>query len=262
MGPRIWGEQWTGRELWARPLRPPEEETKDIEAMRAELEKLERELRSAAEVFDKAGIAYEKVSLDPSNEPSRLSDLRSELASRAPVDQKYRAEYAAYQRFLEVEDQLLGGLAQGETVSEIQGYEGVIELRASDWKRRKHEKRRYSLELSLIEPLDGDIFDQPRKVRVRRDEKFEAWFRKVRSKGAPLTTTEDAEEECRRWLESEVAKGKNHTKPWYRKEAKRRFGVSDRQFSRIWDDVVPAHWKSPGPVKGLKRKVLKDRRTP
>jgi hypothetical protein len=153
---------------------------------------------------------------------------------------------------LEVEEWLLSGLAQGEIVAEIQCYDVDIELRDSDWKRRKRERRAYSLELSQVEALDGDPFDKPKKVRVRRDKKFETWLRKLRSKGTPLSIAQDAEEECRKWLESEVAKGKQHLNPWYRKEAKR-FGVSVRRFVPIWNDVVPDHWKSPGPVKARKR---------
>jgi hypothetical protein len=75
LGPRIWGKEWTGRELWARPLRPPDEETKDIEAMRREAAKLERKLRSAAKVLDDAGIAHDKLSLHPRNRLARLSEL-------------------------------------------------------------------------------------------------------------------------------------------------------------------------------------------
>jgi hypothetical protein len=79
-GPRVWGKDWTGRELWARPLRPPDEEMKDIEAVRAEAAKLERKLRSAAKVFDKAGIHYDKSSFPPQRRA--IPALRSSFQGR------------------------------------------------------------------------------------------------------------------------------------------------------------------------------------
>jgi hypothetical protein len=170
----------------------------------------------------------------------------------ASPDDRYRAEYAAYKRRLVVEKLVLDSLAQGKNVGSIQGYDGDIELRDSDWKRRQRERRGYSFPLSLVEPLDGDIFDQPKQVRLDRA-KFTAWLRSIRGKGA-AAETQDAAEEFREWLVSEVAKGKKtHNKPWYLAEGVRRFGVTPRQASIIWAPNVPAEWKAPGPEKGRKR---------
>jgi hypothetical protein len=124
--------------------------------------------------------------------------------------------------------------------------------------RRKREKRGYSFEHSQVEHLDGDIFDQTRQFRLIRAE-FMAWLRSIRGKGTPLLTAPDAAQEFGEWLESEVAKGKKmHNKRHYWEIAKAKpYELSYRQFLRIWDNVVPAHWKSSGPMKGRK-----DRRTP
>jgi hypothetical protein len=251
-------KEWNGRELWARPLRPPDEETKDIKVTRAEVTKLERNLRSATKVFDKAGIHYDKSSFRPSGELSRLSDLRSKLAGRVPIDDGYRVESAAYQRYLAVRELLLDALADGKIVAVIPCYYGDIELRDSDWKRRKREKRGYSLELSQVEPLDGDIFDQTHQFRLIRA-KFMAWLGSIRGEGTPLLRAQDAAEQYGELLESEVAMGKKiHNKPYYWEIAKAEpYKLSYRQFLKTWDSVVPAHWKSSGPTKGRK-----DRRTP
>jgi hypothetical protein len=92
--------------------------------MRREAAKRERKLRSAAKVLDNAGISHAMSSLHPRNELDELSSLRSEVAGRAPPDDRYRAEYAAYQRYLAVEKLLLDALAEGKIVAEIQVYDG------------------------------------------------------------------------------------------------------------------------------------------
>ena len=71
------------------------------------------------------------------------------------------------------------------------------------------------------------------------------WF----GKGRRQPSTAKAKNDCRRWLEKEVPRGKSGSKNHYWRMAREKFpGLSRNAFNEVWAETVPTHWKMPGAI--------------
>lgn len=72
----------------------------------------------------------------------------------------------------------------------------------------------------------------------------------VKAHVRPLKTSA-SEKNARKWFLNQVKGPKTKSRDDYFREATERFGVSRRQFERLWADLAPPDWKQPGkrPIK-------------
>jgi hypothetical protein len=270
LGERKFGAQWLGGEIWASSIPSVEEARQKRAATEKELKDLEALcalLASAGRVEDTRGDLIsprEREAIE-----RRVQSLRNELGTAIQIDERHSAAYDCYQRRDAVLDVLLTALETAEIHSIALGARartkigeeelytlGYTTIRDVDWAKRRAlgmDKLASLFGLSILEPLDGDIFSRPLSIRILENE-FVDWLDKNYPRETPLSVDE-AEIQCRRWIKGVVDSGTKLNREPFVEQAHGKFSVlSDRAIRRIWDDKngpIPDSWREAGrPKKG------------
>ncbi len=247
LGRRLYGRTWTGTEITARPLRPPEEIAAEHEALTRRIEALDARLAELS--AEQMRLVQEDALADNERKREALLHQRQELTTRLErlptADAQYRDKHDAFRRRVETETRLITALAEGELAAVI-GFQ--LELPRHVWRGERGFK--YYLDLSLAVVPRTMSAKRHDSVLLRTDA-FDAWIETI----SPVVTGDPdllpAEAMCIRYLRDVVKKGpKEHPKPAYLEEALALIpDLSRRQFNRLWAQEVPQNWKRSGRFK-------------
>ncbi len=251
LGKHLFAHKWTGNELFARAMEPPEV----VQRMRGPLEKeIERHDAKIEELSDQRR---------KTTDPHRLSTIEIEIQSARNernatnvklenipvVDEGYEKAFDTYQRRSKTEDRLIAALRKGHIQAQcIDGLVLPIEL----WNGIRGFK--YYLTESLA-VLPYEYYGKRRGLVVFNKKAFDKWRNGIVPVVIDPASPPTAEALCDARLREQVdsAKGQwimpkdkhfEEIRDQIYEQAQQR--LSRRAFDRSWDRIVPASWKSGG----------------
>lgn len=245
IGQRLYGHRWTGQELFARKVDPPEL----VKARRAPIETA---VETEQELIE--GLAAEqKRTVDAARMEAIETELSGAFARRAkayqeleripdPSDQAYLARHKSYERRHSAERHLIEALADGDIESYVLG---SMDVPSELW----HGQNGFGYDLALSAVCMPRQYSGARRGSVRiREAQFDEWLRAV----LPVDATDRAdilpEDRCRAFLIEAVRSGqKTKSRDGYKTEAMALIpGLSERAFLHAWAEIVPPDWKRRG----------------
>ena len=244
VGYRLFGGEWSGNEIWASPIEPPE----TIESRRQPI---------IDQITEKDGLEKTlRAKISKSTNPTRIKRLEIDLmalvadraglisqANNAPApDGRYRESYECYARRERAEQELIGALAKGSIVANcLDGMNVPDNFWSGRWGFR------YYLDLGIV-VLPRDYAGRRRASVIFDEVATERWIETVMPLDVGRLTELSPKTRCELFLREAVKLGPQiKSKIELRKEARESIpGLSERAFNGAWDRVVPESWRRPG----------------
>lgn len=244
VGRRLYGDSWTGREIFQHPVPSPEQLSQAHVSSREAYETIEREIAAIRERISHTISESEIRDLEQqltSKTEVREAAIRDLNSHPKPTDTN-ASLYDHYQRRLEAEATLMEAIGNGRITVHNSHNHPIDSLL---WKGHPHFC--YDLELSVVRVPRSYSARRFHAARIAIRE-FDAWLNTI----SPLTKSAERalspRERCERFLQKMVKAGQQQKpKADYLHEARTEIrGLSKRTFEAVWNDVALESWKSAG----------------
>ncbi|GGE43649.1 hypothetical protein [Actibacterium pelagium] len=243
-GRRIFGSEWQGDEVGARPVADPNSIKKQRYEFRNKIAELDGQIAPLQAQF---GIDLDIEEAKETSEKLRpLKQKRSALVlefNNLPyLTESWVASDNAFKRRMRVENELRAAFRE-EKLELILSTADVVKWR--HWE--EYSDFKVYFDLSMVRLPLSHTQQRRRAAGFVRKPDLDAWL--VRFGAAKITGEPEEREHLRNWLEDKVRsdKAKARSKESYRAEAQRRFpSITIRMFNSVWDQAVPEAWKQPG----------------
>jgi len=209
----------------------------------AHLEIAKAELQEAAQSI--AAIRQRKASAESASSELSESEAAGAATSCGPSEEAWRPwnqrNFAVIKLLVALQTDAISAMVRDP------GSGTLFRLTASNW---RFEPFREQILRGGVIPVHAGKGLEPHRQRTVLIEiaHFEAWL----SSETKTWAEADREGLCRKWLASKMRSSltnKHKTKTQWFREAKIKFGVSQREFNRAWSAAIEetgANWASPG----------------
>ena len=245
-GRLMFRDQWTGQEIWSKPIENP---APVINQRRTLSSKLAKAIRHKADLDDSL-----QNDLDPDTEDelrknwsttyAKIEALKQDIAKLPQTSDAYIADHELFARRQAVEQELWEAFMDNSLRAQLRG-NSLLDWRACS--RHPSFKVHYCLSMIIPPPEQGHSFR--RSPAFVQKKSFAQWSERF---GTAIYCDERyaPKQRARAWLQEQVNKygRKPYGKTRFVHEMISGFDISKREAARIWQDVTPDAWKKSGPV--------------
>ena len=244
-GKLMFSEDWTGREIWSRPVGDPSSIIREREDLST---KLGITIRRNAEIdaLDLSDLA-QSTQTEFLNEwhavYAEIDELKKKLAKLPNLSDAHISDHELFTRRREVEEGLWEAFSSNSMSVVLKNGSGA---NWSAWSKQPSFKVYYCL--SMIKTPSQSEYQFRRSPAFVSKKEFGLWSKRFDGEihdGEQYSP----EHRARLWLEKKVGEHgtKPYAKPIFIDKMISKFGISKRLAERIWPEVVPGSWSTPGP---------------
>ncbi|OUS04160.1 hypothetical protein A9Q96_14455 [Rhodobacterales bacterium 52_120_T64] len=238
-------EDWTGREIWSRPVGDPSSLIREREDLST---KLGIAIRRNAEIdaLDLSDLAQSTQTEFQSEwhaTYTKINELKGKLAKLPNLSDAHISDHVLFTHRREVEGELWEAFSINSMSVVLKNGNGA---NWNAWSKQTSFKVYYCLSMIKMPPQSEYQFRRsPAFVSIKE---FGLWSKRF---GGDIHDGEkySPEHKARLWLKKKVGEHgtKPYAKPFFIDEMISEFGISKRLAERIWPEVVPDSWSTPGP---------------